>query len=457
MPVVATAASIGATSIVLDTLAGLPAEWQYEVIVGSEQLIVASQTGSTISLATPTTIAHRVGENVAQRQQELGVRGELVADVKVTAEGLIIENGKLIIKDQFGQTAYDAQGFSGNALSFLMSGLYNNQFAFGSNGAMTFGVVATAAQVPWWEFFARTHSTITATRTAAASAPGDSVIAIKATASTVGVTAAGYLLNEGFYRCQAGRAVVGRVAWRSQGGTLSEPQRVRFQFDFYDKDNVFLSSIVRDTPDRTVTGGAGVYDWSMTAPAIAPDGSNFYRVRVGGYWNIGTSVGTSQVEIAEVTSTVHDYEFQQISFNLDVVMDHLTANTVRLVSQTDDLFHRYQVPGAAGLNALGFYIDPDANDRLWIGLQSGDPVIDVDSGSGGAAELRLQGGGLLIDEGADKIRINTGRLEMEEQSAAVPLAPTNRAYLYLGVDGAGKTQLKIRYQSGGAHTLDTET
>lgn len=457
MPKIATVAAIGATSLVLDTLAGLPAEPQYVVIAGSEELIVESQSGVTLNLATPTAIAHKVNENVAQRVIEQGVRGELVADVKITAEGLVIENGKLIIKDAFGQTSYDAQGFSGNALSFLMSGLYNNQWAFGNNGAMTFGVVATAAQVPYWEFFERSHAQITATRTAAASAPGDSIIAIKVTSTTTGVSARGMLLHEPMLRCQGGRGVVGKVAWRSQGGTLSEPQRVRFQFDFYDKDGAYISSIIRDTEDRTVTGAAGVYLWSITAPAFAPGNANFFRVQVGGFWNIGTSVGTSQVEIAEVTALVSQHEFQQISFALDVIMDRLSANTIRMVSQTDDLFLRQQVPGDVGLNAIGFYIDPDANDRLWIGLQSGDPVIDVDSGSGGAAELRLQGGGLLIDEGADKIRINTGRLELEEQSAAVPLAPTNRAYLYLGVDGTGKSQLKIRYQSGGAHTLDTET
>lgn len=164
MSVLSSDAAVGATTISLDTVAGLPTEPQFEVVIGNEVATVVEPDiiASPLTLAQALLVAHKAGERVALRQPEIGVRGELVADVRLTDDGLVIENGKIFINDPGGASVLSAAGFEGSWLDFLSYGGYNATFRSGNtNPITTNSIVGTAStvadylaslrqEVPYW-------------------------------------------------------------------------------------------------------------------------------------------------------------------------------------------------------------------------------------------------------------------------------------------------------------------
>lgn len=68
-------------------------------------------------------------------------------NVQIDASGITINNGALIIKDEFAKTSMIASGFSGNWADFIATGLYNGRFLSGAAGGIASG---RTANLPYW-------------------------------------------------------------------------------------------------------------------------------------------------------------------------------------------------------------------------------------------------------------------------------------------------------------------
>lgn len=100
-----------------------------------------------------------------------------------------------------------------------------------------------------------------------------------------------------------------------------------------------------------------------------------------------------------------------------------------------------------GLDAQGYVRDVLANDA--------NPGLKVDQ-KGTGAVLELQDGGvtrlLMKDE-----RLTLSSSDMEFDEITDPAAPAaNKARLYAKDNGAGKTQLVVRFPTGAVQVLATE-
>jgi microcystin-dependent protein len=69
------------------------------------------------------------------------------ATIKVDSTGLTIENGALILKDEFGTTVMVASGFAGTWSDFFATGLYNGLLLSGTVGTVTNG---RSSKLPYW-------------------------------------------------------------------------------------------------------------------------------------------------------------------------------------------------------------------------------------------------------------------------------------------------------------------
>ena len=348
----------------------------------------------------------------------------VIANVVNVGGTVTINEDGIEIQDAFGVSAMTAQGFGGSWLSFLMSGLYNNQFQYGSNVAMTYAQLPSAGEVPYWYFNTRSHTTISATRVAAASAPGDSVISIKQTVGDPGVEAYGLLHQQGLIRCQGGRGVVARVAWRAVGPDITETQRIRVTLIWLDKDETILSTSTVYTEERTATGSAGVYDWSYTAPIIAPGDANYFVIVVGGDWPLGSSVGTTSIELAEVDCQVADYENHLLELGIFTIADE---------------------------DGVSF------PDQLVIDNGAGDAIVRVEGQLSATTHLAANGN-ITANADGEAISLSAnGYIVVTERAAGVPgAADANTCRLFAVDNGSGKVSLRVRFPSGAA-TLATET
>lgn len=70
-----------------------------------------------------------------------------VPSVTITPSGIVIENGAIVLKDQFGATAMLASGFSGSWMDFIATGLYNGAFRAGTAGSVANG---RTSALPYW-------------------------------------------------------------------------------------------------------------------------------------------------------------------------------------------------------------------------------------------------------------------------------------------------------------------
>jgi hypothetical protein len=68
-------------------------------------------------------------------------------NVVIDGTGITINNGKMVLQDEFGKTSMVASGFSGNWSDFLATGLYNGRFLSGTAGAIAAG---RTSALPYW-------------------------------------------------------------------------------------------------------------------------------------------------------------------------------------------------------------------------------------------------------------------------------------------------------------------
>jgi hypothetical protein len=69
------------------------------------------------------------------------------ATVTIDETGITIEDGALILKDEFDTTVAGAGGFSGGWADYVRTGLYNGNMSVGATGALSFG---RNSHLPYW-------------------------------------------------------------------------------------------------------------------------------------------------------------------------------------------------------------------------------------------------------------------------------------------------------------------
>lgn len=79
----------------------------------------------------PSSAAYLLYDSVVVKRPASGVQNS-DGNVVIDANGITINNGKLVIKDRYAATAMTATGFAGSWLKFVKSRVYNNDFASGT-------------------------------------------------------------------------------------------------------------------------------------------------------------------------------------------------------------------------------------------------------------------------------------------------------------------------------------
>lgn len=135
MAVLTAKVAAGATSITVDSATGFPTEPQFLINVGAERVAVYNVSGTTFSVVPALALAHRKGARVGLVNRELmqaeGVRGELTGEVTVDDAGL-----QMFSTDNTEQLA-SGTGFAGGWDDRIESGgIYNARFAEGSTTDM---------------------------------------------------------------------------------------------------------------------------------------------------------------------------------------------------------------------------------------------------------------------------------------------------------------------------------
>ncbi len=348
------------------------------------------------------------------------------ATVTIDTDGITIANGALTLIDEFGETVLTAGGIVGSWLGMIMSSLYNNNFVSGVDGAMTFDGAASASEVPYWRFSGRSHSTVTATRIAAASAPGGSVIEIKQTVGDPGVPTYGQInqsgVNQGLIRVQGGRGIVCRAAWRAVGAALAQPVRMRFVISWVDKDLNVISTVNADCDDRTATDTADTYPWDYTFPVIAPVDAVYAGVAARIFWSV--DAGTNDAgEIAEVDIGVADYENNRLAFR-EYTIEWEDGGSFPNQLVIDD-------------GSSGAVVRVEGNLKATSELSADTLVVNS---AGGVAGLTMADNYIVFDSiGAEPGNAAAGHVR-----------------LYARTNGGGKVEIRARFPSGAFQTLATE-
>jgi hypothetical protein len=430
MAVLTANASAGATSITVDALGGSwPVEVQFRLAVGNEIVTVVGPVPlSTTLTVTALVIAHKAGENVALYDPVQGVRGELVADVRITDEGLVVENGKIFIRDTAGQSVLSAAGFEGSWLDFLNYGGYNATFAAGTTNNITaatiVGTASTAADylaslspdIPYW-VVSGVGSGARLARVADANMPGGFVTRFT---QFSGTTSTGTVLLADFPIMPGARYAVRIYAKASVGG--ENPMNVTAEFR--DKNHAAITaSGLSFTP--TLSTSFAEYE-DVTGDTTMSDKARFLRVAL----NFAGVALNRTIDVAYVVA-------QQFELRAPI---NVTAG---IALDPSDPAGGYGYLSTGRPNQDGIQID-----RNSIQAHDGTPTV---------AELALNpfGGRVQLGAGTEVV-IDGGVIVMNEQSGAVGLAGSNKANLYITDDGSGKTSLRVRFQSGGAQVIANE-
>jgi hypothetical protein len=381
------------------------------------------EDGSTITNGTLVAGLVRAG---AIATEQLAADAVIANVVNVGGTVTINEDG-ILIADQFGTTGLTSAGFQGSWLGFLISGLYNNQFQYGVDGAMAMGDLPPLSGVPYWFYSFQSNANVTASRVAAATAPGGSVIELKQTVSAGGSDSYGYIAQgdaDGFvyHRVQAGRSVVCRAAWRASGASLSEPQVIRFTLLWIDKDGVQVGADQVDTAERTATDPADTYTWDHTFPVQAPQDAVYLALRVGVHWTLGNSTN-DLAQIAELDVQVADFEFRQLNLGEFTLIDEFGGSFP---------------------------------NQLVIDNGSGSAIVRVEGQLRTTGALDVEGTIIAGEGGGDDVEISAQGY-MEQRERTDPAAPAaNRSRLFTRDNGAGKTQLCVRFSGGAVQVLATQ-
>lgn len=133
-----------------------------------------------------------------------------------------------------------------------------------------------------------------------------------------------------------------------------------------------------------------------------------------------------------------------------------SANTAFSLTQTTNARAIRANKTGTGGNPCAEFVDAGTGQALLI-TKTGAGIACQIANSGGTHALVADAGnvGIGVTDPLSKLHVSSGAVELEE--IADPAAPTsNHARLYSRDDGAGKTQLVVRFPTGAVQVIATE-
>lgn len=346
----------------------------------AEHTVLAGSDSLTATLATTATTAD-LATNL--------INGP--ATVTIDASGLTIEDGALILKDEFGETVMVASGFSGTWSDYIGTGLYNGRFLAGVSGVVPNG---RTAALPYW-----TVSDVAGTPVATFMDP-DVAITFSAQPETKRITSDPIVIAPGTALDYGVRYSVARSA-----GTLS----IRVYYE------------VSDDPTFTFASGSIQELSNHTASTITPETlQGVDGTLVGKYARVRIEVAESAAHHASNSVTIHDAWLRANPSILGSVNIGGALQVVEGAADPVTVFGNFQVdgevtqsgdltvlsPGVVRIDTTGDASLASTGHGLQIGPDAGvNLAIDnneIQARNNGAAS------GLLINNGGGDISLGTG-------------------------------------------------
>lgn len=221
-------------------------------------------------------------ESIATEHIQIGAKVTNVENVGATVviddQGILINDGNLVIEDEFGQTTMDAGGFSGSWEDLILTGIKNGSFS--DNLTASPATMGRTAHVPYW-----TLAQVTGTPTVS-SAPGSVSTDFSVASDKVSFTS-------DLIRVAVGTPIYVAVQDSNYHASASVVTRV-IKLLQYKSDGTLNSTTTMRTD--TLTGGAGTTAQSKTymTPAILPAGAGFSH---------GSATVSHVKVVVEVTAT----------------------------------------------------------------------------------------------------------------------------------------------------------
>lgn len=233
------------------------------------------------------------------------------ATVIIDDAGITIEDGALTLRDAYGEAVLSGAGFSGTWDRYISSGLYNNNFA-----AATIGAVQSPGfmiGVPYWSF-ARTQSYLDLTPVAESTASGG--VALRLDHSSGASTGIGAIaaISQAF-QIVGGRRYAFEASVRHSGASAPKPITYWAWLTFYDATGAVIGSPVSMpafAAPRFGTDLASFTDVNLVT-ATAPLNAASAKLDVNIEWVFGMNAG-SWVEVNEVSAQSEQTRPGRISY-----------------------------------------------------------------------------------------------------------------------------------------------
>lgn len=285
------------------------------------------------------------------------------ATVTINATGITIENGSLILKDEFGQTTLFASGFSGSWFDLIKTGLYNGRFLAGTIGAVPNG---RTAALPYWTLTGdATNTVLTLLSTGGLRATWTTVDTRTILSDKVPVVPLEVVEFSFVYNATL---ILGTAQ-------VNAFERIRF----YDSSNALISTVTPAQVQVTIVGTTGVTK-SPVITVIAPAGAvsvtyelNFQQSGVTNAGNVldVLGIGVKAVATGAPAAPVISAE------TVETVATTGTINNLAINAKTTLL--RFNGGASVVLNGIVAPLNGNPAPRrlLWVQSLSTTPVIIV--------------------------------------------------------------------------------
>ena len=384
------------------------------------------------------------------------------ASVTIDSDGIRILNGKIFLEDPGGNTVLSPAGFGGSWIGFLADGFYNSIFEFGTLGVVAESIVSGADSIadyeaslsstlPYWvvEYFS-SPTTMPELISDSAAAGGRAL-------KFVGATGSAKVFQD--VPITPGRLYALMLSWKYDG---TPDNFTRFVSASYrDNTHAIIGSEI-ETGLAFSTDQATYVDGEILSLglAVAPPSAKY--IRVGLEFDLAGNAFATLNSMRLIPQIIEGID--QISFgsNDDIVLDldtgrlKMTGGALYINVTTDA-----ELTGGGGLiigNLTGANLVMDGNEIMARSNgANADILIQNDGGvSHFGGSIESTGSVIANLGGTGQITLSGNGYIILEERTDPGAADANTTRIYARDNGAGKTQIRAQFSSGGAQTIVTQ-
>jgi hypothetical protein len=411
------------------------------------------------------------------------------ASVTIDSDGITILNGKIYLQDYGGDSVLSPAGFDGSWISFINSGFYNGNFVAGTTNDIT-AATETGGADTIAEYLASLSSDLPYWIVAGESGAGTFKRVADATAPS------GFALqwsgNETAEVYQDVPIVPGQkyaiyLVWKSSGVNGSNTHTTTIGAQFLDKDHAAItgSALIETGLSYSTTQTNYLSEWLLET-GVAPASARYMRSR----YEVARTAGSPTVYLASMQATplghfgelniIQDgikfkdlltdtYPYFQIDRNGTLMWhepDGATAHDVELYRESANVLAMAVGDGLRIRNNNDADVTSN-NHGLTIGEAGGqtiaidnNEILSRNAGSTATLFLNNDGGGVTMGSGTftmggGTFNLTDGIILMSER--ADPAAPSaDDVRMYTRDNGAGKTQIVARFNTGAIQVIATQ-